>query len=453
MITSRSINNCTSNSGLIIFNNKKTPKNLEQIPSDEDFSKAVNTIFDKNPLSLPHSEEEIQNLVDDWDFGQANDLKKENDAVRLNHTTTCMKQLLSDPTITRRLASRAVTVNEWGIPLYTEAERKIYDLDTMPYISFRNPNLKRCPQQPILFGKNYSIPYDDLTCALFGKQKDDAWCAPDYNTFYLLSTYTDELKPILEKNKNKLEKNKNCPKSTELKGIHYLNKVYDFSKVLDLIDSIRSTQFTLDETDRNTIIFVFDDWMGHFVCGILTVNSEDINNPIVTELSLFDSESSDNDYPHDLENTFKKHLKNRPPIKFTYICYNIQIDGPEPYEKDYNCAFYSVRAANQLVEILRGPQDSPLRKRILESKKPGETDSEEDIAIYAQEIAAHLPELFDYDPESKSYKAKSFKKREICNIAARWDTGKRVFKKYARDYAKEHQLPEPSFKLKQAEEL
>lgn len=459
-----------NNAGLYLFQDEKIKKILKNIPipSVEEFSTEINTILSQNSLTLLHNNKDIAYWRRPGGFQKAKELEAANAAERLRYATSCMNQFFTNPIITRYLARREVAVSELGIPLYTKAERTLYDFEHMPYISLRNPNLKNCPAEIGLFGwgidykyaedwqKEYSKPYTKLAEAIFGYPQYNARIEiPNYNAFNFLGAEGSDLKLILAKNKARIEKQKNIHfGASGFEGIHYLDYLSDFSKIVQLVESIQMGRIVLEATRRNIFIFSLDDSDGHDLCGLLVIHSEDIHNPIVSELFLFDSEAhevtDDNDYVLYLENTLKNALGNRPAIKLTYICYNVQsngVDGFEGYELDCNCSFYSIRLANKLVEVIGSSEGSVLRDRIMGCKGSEQCDTQEDIAIYVHEVAKLLPDLFDYHSESGTYVAKSFKERQVYNVAARWEIGRKFLKHYIRQYALDHQLPTPIFKV------
>lgn len=466
-ITSSHLNNCvnhynesingeninsTATSHLYIFKNPNRLKKSEYVPSAEQFSSEVNKILEQN-IPFPYTRAELS-----------------------RHKKSCINQFFCNPIIISYLARREVSVSEFGIPLYIEAERTVYDFVRMPHIPFRNPTLKRCPRQIGFFTPRCSpsfgnasprtradaICYEKLACAILGLARADVRAKkidvrvniPNYNAFHLLGIANRWIKLVLSKNKNTIEQCKNAnPESHGLRGIHYFDKYLNFSKIIKLMNSIKSGEFTLEDINCNIFIFVFHH-NGHAMCGVLLANRQDMHdNSIVFELFLFDSQKIKESEVLLLKKDFKislgdDPLEDSPPsIPLTCLSYNLQFDGINSYEQDHNCVLYSMRTANKLVEIINSSQNSVLRARLLGHKGPGYIDTQEDIALYANELAQALPDFFDYNSESDSYTAKSFKDRQICNIAARWDLGRRFLKNYIRQYASDHQLPSPVFKL------
>ncbi len=433
-------------SDLYIFNDMNKIKEFEYVPSVEEFSTEVNRVLSQNILIQPHS--------------------KAKKAEVFRYATSCINQFFSNPIITTYLLRREVSVSEFGIPLYSHAERVIYDFAHMPYIFFRNPTLDRCPHELGLFAwgmayrdapswqKVYARVYDRLARAISGRQEANARLnIPNYNAFNFLGIADEEIRIVLNKNKKRIEHHKNAnPESHELRSIHYLDDILSFPKIVKLINSIKSGEFTF-ENNCNVFISGFDDLNGHFICAVLLVNKGDAcDNSIVFELFLFNSQKAKESYSLRLKNDFKIALGDDPlvdgpsSIPLTYVSYNLQLDGVNAYEKDYSCVLYSVRIANKLVEIISSSESSAIRSRLLGYKGSGYVDTQEDLATYANELAQALLDFFDYDLESGSYVAKPFKDRQICNIAARWDLGRRFLKNYIRQYASDHQFSPPVFK-------
>lgn len=419
---------CRHNGGLKLFSK---PEHKPKAPRDpEAFTEAVDKILTDNPLKLPYPQNQLG-------VGRGRIMREQkNQTVRSTHGTTCMSLFFNNKKITDFLIHPEVETDQFGIPLYIPSERKIYDLSTVPYIFFRNQNWIRCPNSKALLGFGYMNDDEQQLRAECGKilhsmgktRADIENLNGGYIAFNMMHIGDDEIKTLLSKNKNKFEKYKE--QQAQLNGIHYMEKSYWLEDIKKLIESIESKNLLLDNNPINIFTFVFN-FEAHSVCGTLSINNEDKNNPKASEMFFFNSWPK-NDLSNDYDTRFKKHLEELN-IKITYISYNAQNDGTEPYEADYNCVLYSLRTTNKLIELIASNEETPLRTRLLNTHPVADTD--EDLFTYSQEIAKLQPDFFEYDSISNTYKPKSsFKDRQIPNTAARWYLGRRALKKLIKKY-------------------
>ncbi|OAI50438.1 hypothetical protein AYO37_01095 [Opitutia bacterium SCGC AG-212-L18] len=411
---------CRNNGGLKLFSKSE---HKPKAPLDLDnFTKSVDKVLIDNPLKLPYSysQQQLQGM------GRGCQVPiRANQTARSAHGKTCMSRFFNNKKITDFLLRSEVATDQFGIPLYTPNERKIYDFSTMPHIFFRNSNWTRCPQEKALFGfgemnDNEIQLREEYNQILYSMEKTRADIENPYKgylAFNMMYIGDNEIKTLLLKNKTKFEKYKE--KQPKLNGIHYIETTYTLGHIKKLIDSIESKSLPVDDQPINLFVFIFN-FGDHSVCGTLSINNEDKDHPKASEMFFFDSLVK-NDANNNSISSFKEHLKELN-IRTTYICYEAQADGAEKYEVDYNCVLYSLRTTNKLIELLASNEESPLRTRLL-SLQPS-TDTDDHLFTYSQEIAKRYPDFFEYDSISNTYKPKSFKNRQLPNTAARWYLGR-----------------------------
>lgn len=427
--------------GLCLFRDTQKVREVENVPSIEAFNVEINRIVESKPHGLIYPAR-LCNIA----FASERDREKRNrlaildGLLNLNSKHLKRKKILASlfycnvSVIKPFLTRGEVEVNKFGVPLYGEGEVLLYNylVDCVPFRSFQHKEW----ETECLFDPTFN-PIDDDSDSLSVKKYNnfavangfvsptDRWSFPSHNAFNFVGTIHGEV--LLQKNKKRFDIQK--LESNSLKGIHYVDEYnLDYSGIVKLIESVQSKTLLLDDVSRNVFILNFGVEEGHVTCGILVFDSSNTDiRPV--ELFVFDSESSRLNVDFVIKK-FEDLNAGICQIKVTYIFYNAQIENSkEVYDFDMNCFFYSIRTMNALVEILSSSNKSPLSSRILDDIKSCSPNGEEDIANYANDLATHLPDYFDYDSASKAYHVKDFEDRKILHIGDRWYLGRMFLKK------------------------
>lgn len=428
---------CNWNSDLFIFSNSNKARTVQYIPYEDDFIIEVNKIqSNTDPLILPYTEHAI--FAKRRDRVLIEEMKEANDKKQARHIECLKNQYFSNEIIKKYLMRREVLVNRFGVPRYTKEEITIYDLLLEQKPPSYSVPCRRVKTNP-LSGEETCDAFEALMTEICKdpnlSKTDHSSPLHNVNIFNFCGIGFDDSKLILKKNKKQLHNYLSTYCSTELEGIHYIDEVLSLSDIQRLCNNIVSKKTKLAETKHNIFICNLTH-RGHATCGALLINSENINNPAASELFVLDSEMKKEDAEDRRANhssfldTFNKEISDHGIIKLSYIYYNVQVDSDtNDYDKDYNCSFYSISAMNALVKILGFSKGSALSLRFFGNKGFEHIDSEEDMTIYAQELAKGMPEYFDYNSETATYEAKSFEDRKRVNISYRWYLGSKFLKK------------------------
>ncbi len=416
-------------SQFFLFSDTNKTRIVQNVPSEEDFIVAVNRIKSKE-TKLSHLSEQ-------------GNLKLE---MRRTERISSRNQYINNETIRKYLTRREIIVNCYGVPMCSTEEFIVYyDLETK--VPFRiidwEDRLGWDDNQKSSHFKLVKKMNSDLELPkkYHPSNRFNYSCCRPVNEYYspcdafnICGISYDLVKFVLIKNKKRFDGNKSTINLSNLKGIHYCDQVFTFTKIHELSNSIKFGEIELDNIERNVFILYFHDEIGHLTCGALLVNSEDMSNPIPLELFIFDSEAEDNDnYTKVLENSNRD--TGDPSIKLSHIIYNAQVqNASNAYDVDFNCALYSVSAMNALVQVLGFSKDSSLYARLFGQNSFDHVDTEEDRATYAQEIAKKMPEYFDFDIESQTWQSKAFQDRQYESIFRRWWLTRKFLKEFYSQY-------------------
>lgn len=419
----QTIINCKTTSIKLELGVKKAQKQ-QFLPSCMEFTNEVDQILSGRSLNLSSSPLKDCSNTPQYQPYQS---KSNSPQPTLSHAEI-ERQLLKNETVTSYLKSNTVHINEFGVPVYTQAERRVYDFIS-EYIAFRNPSFSRETGNFEFFSPRASDNFMDFDCEAYDQLATKMGATgryprlniPAYNAFNFFGTKFCDVNDIMKKNLEKINEYKKH--SDNLLGIHYLGHTVLPQTIPSLIRAINYNAINLDDTSSNIAIFNLL-YQGHYTACLFVIDSTDRDNPFVTDLFMFDS--SEGDYGKEIRPNFKDVIKH-PGIYMTYVGYGAQINKPwDGYDIDNDCAFYAIRAMNALVKILAFSKDSPLASRILQGKPNANSI---DFSSYKNCLAQEMPEYFDYNPTTNRYYPKSRQQRRITNIGDRWYLGKISIKK------------------------
>lgn len=405
--------------GLYLFPNLNKVSTVEYVPSDEKVKAEYSKILESNPEPKMLSKGERRIMSRDAQFRHHVERTKEISRREIK----CRKEFFENPIIKSYLLRNDVTINEFNIPEYSDAERQICFFPKVAYIACRNPDVDRAYDDPVFLDKEDSVAMAYEAFKKVIKNNESLGPILAYN----LVAIGEEGNVVLIKNKRRFDIYK-MENFSAFSGIHYVEHQMGIRDIFDFIEKIELNEIELDDRVQNVWILAIN-YDGHTTCGALVV---DRLNSSFMELIMFDSLVNDegkmygSDFMQSV-NGFKPDNK----IKFIYIPYGVQPeDQVHDYDADVNCFFYSVYTMNALIRILAFSKDSPLQARLLNERATDKIDNEEDIEIYTQELRKELPFYFNFDEALGASTVKPFNERQCVNIANRWRLGRQHFKEY-----------------------
>lgn len=402
------------------------PRAVQWVPSEEEFADEVNKVIEANqpakssisPLKRRMFTQERQRELD----------KKWLENMKTCEAN-CRKAFFKNRVITSYLLRKEFDVGICDIPVYSVAERKVYDFPKLIDIPFRNPDED---EDNSIFRSEksegaiaYRAIYKKLNLDI--RKKELFMLA--YNFLGVSQSYENI---ILEKNKKIFDENKLSFSS--LSNVHLFKNSMDIKDIASHIYQYQ-TSGIVEYSGRNIFIFqvAYD---GHMTCLGLSIDFDDLvlSNSHCLEVIMFDSDKGDTyakSFIKDLRELVaalgevSKHSLDLD-FKFTYISYGAQIDDTRDRSRvDHNCAFYAISVMNALIRILASSSDTFLKKRLLSGKElPGLEKK------YIQELRGEMPEYFRYYSAAKRYIVRSYEERQDINGAKRWYLGRRVLKQH-----------------------